>query len=114
MVTTMAARAEMTDLPNRRSRITERNILLNPLPVASAALATFGVIFALLAARPMAGKHATLARSPTALSEGSRRTTLRTATSAAATEGQGGASARSPIAAAPLATRSSPGGARDD
>lgn len=114
MVTTTAARAAMTDLPGRRSRIRERNILLNPLPVVSAALATFGVIFVLLAARPTAGKHVVLALSPTTVSEGSRHTTLRTATSAAATEGQRGASARSPIAAAPLATRSSPGGTRDD
>jgi hypothetical protein len=114
MVTTTTARAGMTDLPGRRSRVTEHNILLNPLPVISAALATFGVIFALLAARPTAGKHVALARSPTTVSEGSRPATLRTATSVAAAEGQSGAGARSPIVAAPLVTRSSPGGARDD
>lgn len=114
-------RAQRPDRNRRRSRLSERSALLNPLPVIGTALATFLAIFALLVGRVVTGNDPAAHWASVASVISTRNgagTTLRTTASgavipAAASAGTGTSAAGTTV---PIATRTSggAGGTFDD
>ncbi len=108
---------ESTQLPGRkrrRSRLSERSALLNPLPVIGTALATFLAIFAVLVGRVVTGTDPVAHWANVAAVSSTRNgsgTTLRTTASGAvipaATNAAAGTS--SAATAVPISTRTSGG-----
>ncbi|HWJ50279.1 MAG TPA: hypothetical protein VNR42_04615 [Solirubrobacteraceae bacterium] len=113
--------AQRPDRNRRRSRLSERSALLNPLPVIGTAVATFLAIFALLVGRVVTGADPAAHWATVAAVSSTRNgsgTPLRTTASgavipAAASAGAGTSSAGTAV---PIATRTSGGGgvATDD
>ncbi len=107
--------AQRPDRSRRRSRLSERSALLNPLPVIGTALATFLAIFAVLVGRVVTGTDPAAHWANVAAVSSTRNgsgTTLRTTASGAvipvATNAAAGTSSTG--AAVPISTRTSGGG----
>jgi hypothetical protein len=114
-------RAQRPGRTRRRSRLSERSALLNPLPVIGTALATFLAIFAVLVGRVVTGTDPAAHWASVAALGSTRNGSgapLRTTASgavipAAASAGAGASSAGTAV---PISTRTSGGGgvAHDD
>ncbi len=117
----MTERVQQPDRKRRRSRVSERSALLNPLPVIGTAVATFLAIFALLVGRVVTGNdpaaHWASVAALSSTRNGSGKTLRTTASGAVIPAAASTGAGTSPTGAtAPISTRTSGGGgaAHDD